>query len=281
MRRAFVVLSLVAAGCPAGDPTLTLTASTRSIDAQGQATTITVVATDAAGRVGTGTVKLSATAGALADTTLKLDAYGSAVTRFTCLAAEDPGCTGTVTLTATWPVNGATATADLKVTVGAGANGTGGPSTVTGPVAFPVSATYLYSMASTSAGIIDMEVSLTSDAPCGGNSAAPEHYVLALTFEGGGVNTLVTPGTYPAVTQNLPPPAPSCRVAYLHSTQLPDGGVLRVAFLTAQSGTVTLSSLDGDGGKSSVRAAGSYDVVLQGSDGGTTAVTGTFKLDCF
>jgi hypothetical protein len=70
-------------------------------------------------------------------------------------------------------------------------------------------------------------------------------------------------------------------LTYSHTTQLPDGGFAGEPPALAQSGTVTLSFFsNGDGGLRSVLAAGTFDVVLQTSDGGMVPFGGTFNIDC-
>jgi hypothetical protein len=65
-------------------------------------TTIKIIATDAGGKVGRGTVKLRAAVGTLADLEVTLDAYGTATTTFTCDAATEPGCAGSLLITGEW-----------------------------------------------------------------------------------------------------------------------------------------------------------------------------------
>src|SRR5689334_14827817 len=95
-----LVLSLTACqqeGPVEGEPYLSVSASTRTIDDLGQTTTLRVSATDAAGNAGSGSVTLTAAAGILGNdvktTTLTL-ADGSATVNFKCPKAQDTGCAG-------------------------------------------------------------------------------------------------------------------------------------------------------------------------------------------
>jgi hypothetical protein len=98
-------LSLLGCGTPAGDASLTLTASPRSISGTAS-TTLTVEATDGLAKPGTGKVVLTSTAGALMDDAVTLDATGKGTTQFSCDVALDTKCKGSVRLTATWtPAN--------------------------------------------------------------------------------------------------------------------------------------------------------------------------------
>lgn len=130
-------VAVAVAGCgPSGGATLTLTATPSSIGADGQTTTISVVATDAAKAPGTGSVTLFAPAGTLsAGRTLVLGPGGTASTDFACPAATHEGCTGSIWISGRWTPGTAGATevrGGVSVTVTSGADagrldaGTGG-----------------------------------------------------------------------------------------------------------------------------------------------------------
>lgn len=120
-------MAVVLSACgPAGDPTLYLIARPRTIDNLGQASTVTATAALADGTAGTGKVRFSAPAGSLA-TPLEVDlASGTAEADFTCAAADDPACSGSVRITAEWVVNGKLMQATTNITVAAPDSGTGG-----------------------------------------------------------------------------------------------------------------------------------------------------------
>ncbi|MFL5352214.1 hypothetical protein [Archangium sp.] len=130
-----LVLSLTACqeeGPVDGEPYLSVSASTRTIDDLGQTTTLRVSATDAAGASGTGSVTLTAPAGILGNdsktTTVTLEA-GSATVNFKCPKAQDTGCAGPVVIDAAWNQ----VTAKTTITVGSGTtNGDGGTDGGTG-----------------------------------------------------------------------------------------------------------------------------------------------------
>jgi hypothetical protein len=100
------------------DPDLTINIAPNSISDQGEQATLKLVATDGLGRVGTGQVTITSTAGDFkGGVAMPLDAYGTIVTPFTCTKAKDADCVGQVTISASWTVDGKTATATTKVTV--------------------------------------------------------------------------------------------------------------------------------------------------------------------
>lgn len=99
-----------------GEPWLSVSATPRTIDDQGQASTIRVSATDAKGEDGTGSVQLTATAGTFdnGQKTIELTlSGGSADTTFQCEKSKDAACKGSITLNAAW--NQVTAKATVSV----------------------------------------------------------------------------------------------------------------------------------------------------------------------
>ncbi len=113
MFRALMVLGCagVVAGCSADQTALSLTASPRSLVADGSSTsTVTVDAVGASGLAGAGTVSLKASTGALKDATLTLT-DGSAKTTYTCQTS----CGVSATLTASWSTGGRTVTAETVI----------------------------------------------------------------------------------------------------------------------------------------------------------------------
>ncbi|PZR09105.1 MAG: hypothetical protein DI536_23000 [Archangium gephyra] len=97
------------------EPILQLTPSPRTIDGNGQKSTVRVFAVDSAGKPGTGTVAVTSSLGSLKDGVELTLAEGAASAVFECDRATDPTCAGTVKLTGTW--NGLTA--EATVTIGA------------------------------------------------------------------------------------------------------------------------------------------------------------------
>lgn len=120
-------MAFVVSACgPAVDPTLSLTARPRTIDNQGQVSTLTITATTSDGRPGSGTVRLSAPAGSL-KTPVELQLLAGEVdSEFSCAVASDPGCTGQLRLTAEWVVDGKLVEATTTVNVAPVDSGTGG-----------------------------------------------------------------------------------------------------------------------------------------------------------
>ncbi|MDX2011486.1 MAG: Ig-like domain-containing protein [Myxococcaceae bacterium] len=124
--------ALVAACSPMNtmDATLELTASPRSIRADGQVSRITVTATDGMAKPGTGSVRLTSTAGSFVDGQTVTLAEGTATAEFSCNATQDMGCRGTVRVTAEWTSDMRRVEGTTSVTVtavpDAGVDGGGG-----------------------------------------------------------------------------------------------------------------------------------------------------------
>lgn len=129
MIRSFLpVVGLLLIGCPQMmmPAFLDVTATPRSITPDGAMTEVKVRATDEAGNVGSGQVRIRSAAGSLRDgVTLPLDAFGTAVTLFSCDAAEDADCTGTIRLTTDWARSGMVVSADVSVRISDGSTGGG------------------------------------------------------------------------------------------------------------------------------------------------------------
>ncbi len=120
-------LALIAAGvlvaCPPpvepSSPTLTARANPSRIDDRGQTSTLTFTARTAEGNPGTGTVSLTAAAGTLSSTTVTLEMNGAGTATFSCDAAAQMGCSGNLTVEASW--NGVTTR--VRIFVGAPPDG--------------------------------------------------------------------------------------------------------------------------------------------------------------
>lgn len=115
-----VFVCAVLSGCDPEqqDSKLSVRVSPREIAADGSAATVTLTAVNAQGMPGSGNVTLSAGAGAFATTSVPLS-NGEAETTFSCDAASDAKCTGTIRVTAEW--DGVTAV--TSVVVGGGNTG--------------------------------------------------------------------------------------------------------------------------------------------------------------
>lgn len=109
----FLLASLGACGPSHGELNVTVAPDNPVLADDGTATVVRVHALYADDTISSGTVTLSSTAGTLEDTTLTLDKYASARTTFRCDAATDPGCKGTVHVTA--KVGSVSATASISV----------------------------------------------------------------------------------------------------------------------------------------------------------------------
>lgn len=95
----------VSCGPPMVDPILEVTATPRSIRADGQKSVLTITATDGAGKPGTGSVRIQSTVGSLKEKTTVELANGKAELDYSCTLAMDAECKGTARLTAEWTVN--------------------------------------------------------------------------------------------------------------------------------------------------------------------------------
>lgn len=111
--------TLAACGPPVVDPVLSLTPRPRTIDNQGQVSTISVTATDKEGKPGSGAVRFTSPAGNLKDgVEVTLGADGTGTVEYTCDIKADPGCTGgTVRVTAAWTTGGVEVTATTNISV--------------------------------------------------------------------------------------------------------------------------------------------------------------------
>ncbi|MFZ5468723.1 MAG: hypothetical protein ACOZIN_04720 [Myxococcota bacterium] len=110
---------------PSGLAVLSISASPRQIDDQGETSTISVEALTASGALGSGTVTFSATAGSFTSTSATLDGSGKATTQFSCAVAANSRCSGSVRITAEWDAEGTRVTNFTSLTVGTGGGGGG------------------------------------------------------------------------------------------------------------------------------------------------------------
>ncbi|MGV3622840.1 MAG: hypothetical protein ACO1OB_18625 [Archangium sp.] len=97
------------------EPILQLTPSPRTIDGNGQTSTVRVFAVDDEGKPGTGTVNVSSSAGSLTNGVDVELSEGAGTAVFECNRATDATCTGTVKLTGTWNA----LTVNTNITIGA------------------------------------------------------------------------------------------------------------------------------------------------------------------
>ncbi len=111
------IVAVAACGQMMIEPTLDLAAKPRTIDGLGQKATLTLTAVDSTNKPGTGKVTVTSSAGSLKDGEDVVLSGGEGTVDFTCTAATDVGCTGKVTLTASWTTNGKKVTAETSVTV--------------------------------------------------------------------------------------------------------------------------------------------------------------------
>lgn len=95
----------VSCGPPMVDPILEVTATPRSIRADGQKTVLAITATDATGKPGTGSVRIQSTIGSLKEKTTVELANGKAELDYWCTLAMDAECKGTARISAEWTVN--------------------------------------------------------------------------------------------------------------------------------------------------------------------------------
>lgn len=99
---AIAAVALVACGPQKVDPQLVISPSPRTLDGEGQTSTVRVQTTDEYGKPGTGTVHLVSAHGTLVDGTDITLADGEGTTEFGCNRADDAECVGSVKLTGTW-----------------------------------------------------------------------------------------------------------------------------------------------------------------------------------
>jgi hypothetical protein len=110
MRLLRILLLSLAASCASAtqDENLLLSVLPVPLWDDGAVATATVSVVDRFGQPGTGHVWLQSSAGSLVKgITLTLDPLGTATAQLNCIAVEDPSCTGSITVAATW-VDGTT-----------------------------------------------------------------------------------------------------------------------------------------------------------------------------
>jgi hypothetical protein len=111
------------------EPTAELSAIPRAINDTGQVSVLTAKVIDKAGKPGTGRVVFKAPAGTLKTAvSVPLGATGEASVDFSCVAATDPGCVGSLRVTVEWTSGTEFASSFLNVQVGEVASGAGGSS---------------------------------------------------------------------------------------------------------------------------------------------------------
>jgi hypothetical protein len=127
LERVALIAAILSCG-PGADPTLSITASPRTIDNMGTPTKLNVTALGADGKPGAGMVKVTSSAGSLSGSqTVALD-MGTATVDLSCDVNMDPACVSTVRAVAEWTTNGQTVGADTRVSLGGAGGGTGGGS---------------------------------------------------------------------------------------------------------------------------------------------------------
>lgn len=116
---ACALAALSACGPAEVDPALNLTPRPRTIDNQGQITTITFTALDKFGKPGTGTVRFTSPSGSFVDgVSAPLEADGTGTVEFSCDVKVDVTCSGgTVRVSAIWTTGGVEVTATSNITI--------------------------------------------------------------------------------------------------------------------------------------------------------------------